>query len=121
MSSAHDEDATVRCQTLRLYRPVSEREQQLEPLSPDVSDYPPATLETNDTDHNAKSVSALPGNIAAMNLEVPVTRAMDNARNRKCNRVAAVASQLPHRDTYPGGLFKTTAGAGKSKHPRNVA
>jgi transposase len=49
---------------------------------------------TNDTYITADSVCDLLRRIAAMNLGVPITLVLDNARYQKCNMVAAVASQL---------------------------
>ena len=49
---------------------------------------------TNDSYITADSVCDLLRRIAAMNLAVPITLVLDNARYQKCNMVAAVASQL---------------------------
>jgi transposase len=49
---------------------------------------------TNDTYITADSVCDLLRRIAAMNLGVPITLVLDNARYQKCNLVAALASQL---------------------------
>jgi len=51
-------------------------------------------LITNDTYINAASVCELLRKIAAMNIAVPVTLVMDNARYQKCVLVAALAQQL---------------------------
>jgi len=50
--------------------------------------------ETSDTYINAESVCELLRKIALMNIEVPVTLVLDNARYQKCNLVAALALQL---------------------------
>jgi transposase len=49
---------------------------------------------TNDTDITADSVCDLLRRIAMLNLDVPITLVMDNARDQKCNIVTALASQL---------------------------
>jgi transposase len=51
-------------------------------------------LVTNDTYINAESVCELLRKIALMNIEVPITLVLDNARYQKCHLVAALASQL---------------------------
>jgi len=49
---------------------------------------------TNDTYINAESVCELLRNLALMQIEVPITLVLDNARYQKCKIVAALASQL---------------------------
>jgi len=49
---------------------------------------------TNETYINAESVCALLRKIALMNIRVPITLVLDNARYQKCNLVAALALQL---------------------------
>ncbi len=49
---------------------------------------------TNDTYITAESVCDLLRRIAMLNLDVPITLVMDNARYQKCNIVTALASQL---------------------------
>jgi len=51
-------------------------------------------LITNDTYINAESVCELLRKIALMNIEVPITLVLDNARYQKCNLVAALALEL---------------------------
>ncbi len=51
-------------------------------------------LVTNDTYINAESVCELLRKIALMNIQVPITLVLDNARYQKCNLVAALALQL---------------------------
>jgi transposase len=52
------------------------------------------TVITNETYINAESVCALLRAIAALQLTVPITLVMDNAKYQKCALVAALASQL---------------------------
>lgn len=49
---------------------------------------------TNDTYINAGSVCELLRRIAKLNLSVPITLVLDNARYQKCNIVTALALQL---------------------------
>ncbi len=49
---------------------------------------------TNDTYITAVSVCDLLRRIAMLNLDVPITLVMDNARYQKCNIVTALALQL---------------------------
>lgn len=49
---------------------------------------------TNDTCFTAERVCDLLRRIAMLNLDVPVTLVMENARYQKCNIVIALASQL---------------------------
>ncbi|CRI63461.1 transposase (fragment) [Thiocapsa sp. KS1] len=49
---------------------------------------------TNDTYITADSVCDLLRRIAMLNLDVPITLVMDNARYQKCTIVTALASQL---------------------------
>jgi len=51
-------------------------------------------LITNDTYINAESVCELLQKIALMNIEVPITLVLDNARYQKCKVVAALALKL---------------------------
>ena len=51
-------------------------------------------LVTNDTYINAESVCELLQKIALMNIEVPITLVLDNARYQKCKVVAALALKL---------------------------
>ncbi len=51
-------------------------------------------LITNDTYINAESVCELLRKIALLNIEVPVTLVLDNARYQKCKIVAELALQL---------------------------
>jgi transposase len=49
---------------------------------------------TNETSITADSVCDLLRRIAILNLDVPITLVMDNARYQKCTIVTALASQL---------------------------
>jgi len=51
-------------------------------------------LITNDTYINAESVCELLRKIALMNIGVPITLVLDNARYQKCKIAAALASKL---------------------------
>jgi transposase len=51
-------------------------------------------LVTNDTYINAESVCELLRKTALMNIEVPITLVLDNARYQKCHLVSALALQL---------------------------
>lgn len=51
-------------------------------------------LITNDTYINAESVCELLRRIASLNISVPITLVLDNARYQKCKLVAALALQL---------------------------
>ena len=51
-------------------------------------------LITNDTYINAESVCELLRKIALLNIEVPITLVLDNARYQKCKIVAELALQL---------------------------
>ena len=51
-------------------------------------------LITNDTYINAESVCELLRKIALLNITVPITLVLDNARYQKCKIVTALASQL---------------------------
>ena len=51
-------------------------------------------LITNDTYSNAESVCALLRRIALLNIRLPITLVLDNARYQKCKIVIALASQL---------------------------
>jgi transposase len=51
-------------------------------------------LITNDTYINAESVCALLRKVALLNIAVPITLVLDNARYQKCQIVPALASQL---------------------------
>jgi transposase len=51
-------------------------------------------LITNDTYINAESVCELLRKIALLNISVPITLVLDNARYQKCELVVALASQL---------------------------
>ena len=63
---------------------------------------------TNDTDIAADSVCDLLRRIAKVNLGVPITLVLDNARYQKCNIVTALALQLnielPYLPTYSPNL-----------------
>ena len=54
----------------------------------------PRTLTTNDTYITAESLCALLHKLAALNLAVPITLFLDNARYQKCALVQAVAASL---------------------------
>lgn len=51
-------------------------------------------LITNDTYINAQSVCALLSKIALLNIQVPITLVLDNARYQKCKIVATLADKL---------------------------